>query len=206
MIPYYIQSLAGRQKLYTPPPVQANIESFVVTIYLESVIPFPALRVRRVEQYHSQISYLLSFHLRCTHIYTHTYTWINIHAYICFGIFHWWSLSQSKKDVNLSSNLDFNKIKSDLVTAGERKRALLLQALRWVCHLLSINLLSIICDRLWQNQAVGQKISFVLFSLQLINNNFCLKCWKNYYSIFYGSRDMNFITSSIAVSLDLVDP
>src|SRR6218665_1517041 len=53
--------------------------------------------------------------------------------------------------------------------------------------------LSHICDWLWQKQAVGLKISFVHFSLGLINNNFLLKCWKNYYSIFMGSRDMNFI-------------
>ena len=50
-----------------------------------------------------------------------------------------------------------------------------------------------ICDRLWQKQAFGLKISFVHFSLELINNNFWLKCCKNYYSIFIGSRDMNFI-------------
>ena len=53
--------------------------------------------------------------------------------------------------------------------------------------------ITIICDRLWQKQAFGLKISFVNFSLELINNNFWLKCWKNYYSIFMGSRDMNFI-------------
>ena len=51
-----------------------------------------------------------------------------------------------------------------------------------------------ICDWLWQKQAVGLKISFVHFLLQLINNYFWLKCRKNYYSIFMGSRDMNFIT------------
>jgi len=39
-----------------------------------------------------------------------------------------------------------------------------------------------ICDRLWQKQADGLKISFVHFSLGLINNNFWLKCWKSYYS------------------------
>jgi len=32
------------------------------------------------------------------------------------------------------------------------------------------------CDRLWQKQAFGLKISFVHFSLELINNNFWLKC------------------------------
>jgi len=52
----------------------------------------------------------------------------------------------------------------------------------------------IICDRIWQKQAFGLKINFVHFSLELINNNFWLKCWKKYYSIFMGSRDMNFIT------------
>src|SRR6218665_1306521 len=50
-----------------------------------------------------------------------------------------------------------------------------------------------ICDRLWQKQAVGLKISFVHFSTELINNNLWLKRWKNYYSIFIGSRDMNFV-------------
>src|SRR6218665_3949798 len=45
----------------------------------------------------------------------------------------------------------------------------------------------------WQKQAVGLKISFVHFSTELINNNLWLKHWKNYYSIFRGSRDMNFI-------------
>src|SRR6218665_44897 len=51
-----------------------------------------------------------------------------------------------------------------------------------------------ICDRLWQKQAVGLKISFVHFLLELINNNFWLKCWKNYYSIFmgYSTRKYNF--------------
>jgi len=29
-----------------------------------------------------------------------------------------------------------------------------------------------ICDRLWQKQAFGEKISFADFSLELINNNF----------------------------------
>ena len=53
-----------------------------------------------------------------------------------------------------------------------------------------------LCDRLWQKQTVGLKISFVHFSLELINNNFWLKCWKNYYSIFMGSRDINFIMQS----------
>ena len=48
------------------------------------------------------------------------------------------------------------------------------------------------CDRLWQKQEFGVKISFVHFSLELVNNNFWLKCWKNY-SIFMASRDMNFI-------------
>src|SRR6218665_27775 len=51
----------------------------------------------------------------------------------------------------------------------------------------------IICGRLWQKQDLGLKSSFVHFSLELINNNFWLKCCKNYYSIFMGSRDMNFI-------------
>ena len=41
-----------------------------------------------------------------------------------------------------------------------------------------------------------EKISFADFSLELINNNFWLKCWKNYYSIFIGSRDMNFLMLS----------
>src|SRR6218665_340879 len=50
-----------------------------------------------------------------------------------------------------------------------------------------------ICDQLWRKQAVGLKISFVHFSLKLINNNFCLICLKNYYSIFSGSKDLNFI-------------
>src|SRR6218665_2007619 len=49
------------------------------------------------------------------------------------------------------------------------------------------------CDRLWQKQAVDLKIRFVHFSLELINNNFWLKCCKNYYSIFIGSRDLNSI-------------
>src|SRR6218665_1825476 len=57
----------------------------------------------------------------------------------------------------------------------------ILQSYRWIC------------DRLWQKQVFGLKISFLHFSLELINNNFWLKCWKNYYSIFMGSRDMNFI-------------
>ena len=51
-----------------------------------------------------------------------------------------------------------------------------------------------ISDRFWLKQAFGLKISYVNFSLELINNNFWLKCWNNYYSIFMGSRDMNFIT------------
>src|SRR6218665_2234796 len=55
------------------------------------------------------------------------------------------------------------------------------------------SLIYYICDRLWKKQAFGLKISCVHFSLELINNNLCLKCWKNYYSIFMGSRDMNFI-------------
>ena len=50
-----------------------------------------------------------------------------------------------------------------------------------------------ISDRLWQKQAGGQKISFVHCSLELIYNNFWLKCLKNYYSIFMGSRDMHSI-------------
>jgi len=54
-------------------------------------------------------------------------------------------------------------------------------------------LFKVICDWLWQKQAVGLKISFVYFSLRLINNNFWLKCWKNYHSIFMGSSDMNSI-------------
>ena len=41
-----------------------------------------------------------------------------------------------------------------------------------------------------------EKIGFVDFSLELINNNFWLKCCKNYYSIFIGSRDMNFLMLS----------
>ena len=41
-----------------------------------------------------------------------------------------------------------------------------------------------------------EKISFADFSLELINNNFWLKCWKNYYSIFFGSRDMDFLMLS----------
>ena len=53
-----------------------------------------------------------------------------------------------------------------------------------------------ISDRLWQKQAFGEKISFADFSLELINNKFWLKCWKNYYSIFIGSRDMNFLMLS----------
>ena len=53
-----------------------------------------------------------------------------------------------------------------------------------------------ICDRLRQKQAFGKKISFADFSLELINNNFWLKCWKNYYSIFIGSKDMNFVMLS----------
>src|SRR6218665_3393709 len=48
-------------------------------------------------------------------------------------------------------------------------------------------------NRLWQKQAFGLKISFVHFSLKLINNKFWLKCRNNCYSIFMGSRDMNFI-------------
>ena len=56
-----------------------------------------------------------------------------------------------------------------------------------------MNLRFHICDRLWQKQAFGLKISFVHFSLELINNNFWLKCWKNYVCIFMGSRDNNFI-------------
>jgi len=55
-----------------------------------------------------------------------------------------------------------------------------------------LNLFFFVCDLLWQKQAVGVKISFVHFSLELVNNNFWLKCWKNY-SIFMASRDMNFI-------------
>ena len=50
-----------------------------------------------------------------------------------------------------------------------------------------------ICDWLWQEQTVGLKIGFVHFSIKLRNNNFWLKHKKNYYSIFLGSRDMNFI-------------
>ena len=42
-----------------------------------------------------------------------------------------------------------------------------------------------ICELLWQKEAVQQKISFLHCSLQLINNNFCPKCWLNYYSLFY---------------------
>ena len=53
-----------------------------------------------------------------------------------------------------------------------------------------------IYDRLQQKQAFGEKISFVDFSLELINNNFWLKCCNNYYSIFIGSRDMNFLMLS----------
>src|SRR6218665_2883807 len=53
-----------------------------------------------------------------------------------------------------------------------------------------------ICYWLLQREAVGQKIGFVHFSLQLINNNFCIKCWKNYYFIFVVSIDINFIMSS----------
>src|SRR6218665_3681579 len=49
------------------------------------------------------------------------------------------------------------------------------------------------CDRLWQKQAFGLKISFVHFSLEQINNNFWLKCCKHCYSTFMGSRDMNFV-------------
>ena len=52
------------------------------------------------------------------------------------------------------------------------------------------------CDWLRQKQAFGEKISFADFSLELINNNFWLKCLKNYYSIFIGSRDMNFLMLS----------
>ena len=49
---------------------------------------------------------------------------------------------------------------------------------------------------LWQKQAFGKKIGFVDFSLELINNNFQLKCCKNYYSIFISSRNMNFLMLS----------
>jgi len=43
---------------------------------------------------------------------------------------------------------------------------------------------------------LDKKVSFEHFSLQLRNNDFHLKRWINYNSIFMVSRAMNFITSS----------
>ena len=43
-------------------------------------------------------------------------------------------------DVLYKPSLDFEKIKKDLLTLSERKRAFLLQALRWVWHKLKVTL------------------------------------------------------------------
>src|SRR6218665_4103316 len=47
-----------------------------------------------------------------------------------------------------------------------------------------------------KRRLLAKKLVLHIFSLHLINNSFCLKCWINYISIFVGSRDVNFITSS----------
>lgn len=45
---------------------------------------------------------------------------------------------QPKKDANTNQTFDFNKMKMDLGSASEQKKALLLQALRWVCMIFHI--------------------------------------------------------------------
>lgn len=53
----------------------------------------------------------------------------NVH---CYSLYH--RLSESV-DVPYRPSLDYEKIKNDLLTLPERKKAFLLQALRWVCNL-----------------------------------------------------------------------
>ena len=61
-------------------------------------------------------------------------------------------------------------------------------------HMYSLILLFVTCS--CKRRLLSKIFSFVHFSLQLTNNNFCLKCWKNYCSIFMNSRDMNFVMLS----------
>ena len=50
-----------------------------------------------------------------------------------FHVFHLTFRLAESVDIPYKPSLDYDKIKTDLLTLPERKRAFLLQALRWVC-------------------------------------------------------------------------